>query len=1012
MALDLSAFCRFREAGSLYSLGSGWIIKSKALSQKFGNSTVFYLVTTSDVLTPRLVLNALKKTSETSVYTILVDIGSTEAKHGVKTTKDLREIIDFVPSVEAGENLLQDYVREISGLLLISLEKYQRHGYFSKSCILCDRPVNFSSALEVKNDFSSDGSSLCCYVLQEAKPAKTSSSSDIDKASEDEGYVPFANKRLSLLLEQNKESAAFLPCVVVDGDQTYTSEKDVPVNINLLGAIVTDKKGKLVGSLRCHQKELQFQPSVIIKKKYSSASMVQENGTASSTCGDLLVSGYSTSAQQDDIHNEFPPNPATNDEEGMQHRNTKPAHSSRKQNEQLQIAGPLMTKKTGSEGGATTSGGGVTESRGGAKENGDCATGNGDGVTGSGGGATRNGDGVTGSGGGATRNGDGFTGSGGGATAMRGDVTGSERNVRKIEGGGTGSEDVTGSEEDIAESGGSVIGNKHDITGSGDLGGVGGATGSIGNKEGIGDIATGNGVGVTGSGGVATESGGGAIGNGDGATGSREDVTRSERDVTKIEGGGTGTEDVTGSKRDVIGSEGDIAGSEDGATGNEECSTGSESETTESGDDTRGVPRSGSEAITNKHDSGFGSSFGARSHLLPSGLNSNDPGARPKWKGNEIKGNDETKSTYLSLPDLVDTAPHQPDPLLSEIYPQPILPLVETAGSSRRKIRSGDDIQTLWAESPSHTFDKDLSHLLDTEYHYGIESGLQLAKLLGIDGEQRETFTRASISSRSEKLFEILATIQPDLKVKDLSKALEDIKNIAAFNVLEHAKSAKPKDGGSQITDETEMADLLDSHGKVIGQLSLELDKGPQNWKNLSSQLGVPRSYTKQLSRPDSYKSPTREMIEHFIPVRKPSLTVESLVKLFNEKNAPTALVDKLKNLKQDLPIKHLPNKEVMDDLEDYLDAGEWRTVAENLGLCDDDISCIKPIPSREIGVTEAMFVWLRSAKPKTFTVAQLVIQLAKMKRRDCLDLIASQMEDGEVKNILKKAGLEVEGLE
>lgn len=78
-----------------------------------------------------------------------------------------------------------------------------------------------------------------------------------------------------------------------------------------------------------------------------------------------------------------------------------------------------------------------------------------------------------------------------------------------------------------------------------------------------------------------------------------------------------------------------------------------------------------------------------------------------------------------------------------------------------------------------------------------------------------------------------------------------------------------------QLTDETQVGSLFDSHPDVIGQMTFLLDKkkpGKKNWKELGDAFGVPRSESQNFG--DSVdENPTDKLFE-YLKVKQPHLTI------------------------------------------------------------------------------------------------------------------------------------------
>lgn len=89
-----------------------------------------------------------------------------------------------------------------------------------------------------------------------------------------------------------------------------------------------------------------------------------------------------------------------------------------------------------------------------------------------------------------------------------------------------------------------------------------------------------------------------------------------------------------------------------------------------------------------------------------------------------------------------------------------------------------------------------------------------------------------------------------------------------------------------EVTDETQVGSLFDSHPIVIGKMAFLLDKetkGKMNWKQLADEFEVPRSESETFG--DSIDdNPAKELFE-YLNATQPRLTIGKVKEHLNQKD-------------------------------------------------------------------------------------------------------------------------------
>ncbi|XP_032227307.2 uncharacterized protein LOC5503135 isoform X1 [Nematostella vectensis] len=279
----------------------------------------------------------------------------------------------------------------------------------------------------------------------------------------------------------------------------------------------------------------------------------------------------------------------------------------------------------------------------------------------------------------------------------------------------------------------------------------------------------------------------------------------------------------------------------------------------------------------------------------------------------------------------------------------------------------------------------DLAVCLDSVRHRSLSNWEHWAKELGIPFEIREKCASRNEHSATERLFQFLGTIRPELRIAELREILSKRNRTDVTNLL------------VDLSDDEKVAECITSKAFLLDTIASLLDStdhaGPVfNWRGLATELGVRRD-TCYLFETDSAENPTILLFEYLAataPGHRMSILLGHL-KQMERKDVIDKIGEEI--FKENAHISEVltpnsPNSLLLRDIADLLNkdiqgVANWRKLSSYFGV---------PVHALELRMsqcspTRRMLSWLASSEPR-LSVQKLIKTLKKIGRHDAVKIL------------------------
>jgi len=288
-----------------------------------------------------------------------------------------------------------------------------------------------------------------------------------------------------------------------------------------------------------------------------------------------------------------------------------------------------------------------------------------------------------------------------------------------------------------------------------------------------------------------------------------------------------------------------------------------------------------------------------------------------------------------------------------------------------------------------------IKRCLDTTYtRNNNENWLHLAYRQGVDTHMITRLKCQSPESRSEALFQVLPTVDPDLSTGTL---LCHLKELEMNNVVKCIEALN-------LGDQMNVDEALDS-GKIPGRFFTLLDQKPEEtWNKLGSKLRVDQE-TLEGIKVDCLtrnQNPAQDVIQ-MICCKSPLMTIGQFKKhLENIKREDVA--KKLKDLSDKLTITDLRNDlnrmRVVTRKLNKRQMQNFKDLAAECGIPAEKYNSLQP-PCAD-SPTEEVMKDIIGRKP-FYTVDELFTDLREMNRSDVVEVISPYFIEEDVRNLKRQ---------
>ncbi|XP_031558097.1 uncharacterized protein LOC116294606, partial [Actinia tenebrosa] len=294
----------------------------------------------------------------------------------------------------------------------------------------------------------------------------------------------------------------------------------------------------------------------------------------------------------------------------------------------------------------------------------------------------------------------------------------------------------------------------------------------------------------------------------------------------------------------------------------------------------------------------------------------------------------------------------------------------------------------------NHSALEKLSKCLDREFPH-IKCWLHFAEQMKIEKDVICQCRLYSEYSPTVKLFEFLKATRPELSVKELTSALEEMKRIDIQLMV--FQTYKSEDKVSRV-----ITDSCSDH--VMDDIAQELDSASKplgNWEKLAQNLGVPRDIYQRFAMYSDY-NPTVALVRYLYTTSKKPILLKDFMDCFHKMGREDVL-KKVKQIIKKEDMKDLNASEVLkvgsDDLQaiavllnEDIQGGVqgWRQLGNYFNVDSSIMDVLEPPKDKEVhSPTAKVISWLTAARPST-TIDDVAKALEKIKRYDALKILRS----------------------
>ncbi|CAH3037869.1 unnamed protein product [Pocillopora meandrina] len=288
-----------------------------------------------------------------------------------------------------------------------------------------------------------------------------------------------------------------------------------------------------------------------------------------------------------------------------------------------------------------------------------------------------------------------------------------------------------------------------------------------------------------------------------------------------------------------------------------------------------------------------------------------------------------------------------------------------------------------------------LSYSLDTSFKR-VQNWRHLAELNEVSTDQSQERL-----SKSEALFEVVVSRNPNLLIGDVKALLSNLKMIEVRNYLK------------RHDDKIKIKDFLQSQDPIIlSEVFLKLDHLPDSkWQSLGLKLGMEHDDLQQIKIDcaNQNENPAHELIE-YIYRREPTMTMGRFKKHLTNIQR-NDVKDKLDSMKDTLTIKDLfDDLDLMRVITSMLNGPDdspiknYKYLASECQVSSDLYQSLQP-PCPE-SPTALVLEEIVSQRP-TFTMEQLLANLRDMDRVDAIQGISSYFVEEDIRAMKRKLRIE-----
>ncbi|XP_032223254.1 uncharacterized protein LOC5522074 isoform X1 [Nematostella vectensis] len=366
--------------------------------------------------------------------------------------------------------------------------------------------------------------------------------------------------------------------------------------------------------------------------------------------------------------------------------------------------------------------------------------------------------------------------------------------------------------------------------------------------------------------------------------------------------------------------------------------------------------------------------------------------------------NGTTVSGGQSVPEAIKTVPAKPKLSLQDIELNLYRNHHDSSVDEQKKVTPGDPLSSLWEKDPS--FRDHLATCLDRAYKIRkcVQGWPALATEAKVSKEECEKFSSNETGSASERMFRYIEAAKPRLGLDNLQTAFKKSGQEELHKMLSDYISA------GHLRKVKFVSELAAYAPEILGQIMLRIDRD-NCWRTVATQLDIPQRVFEQFDN-KMKDNPTRQLL-HLVHTHDTRLTVEDLkTKLMSIERED--VVEDMQGVPAKIGIDALLSHfTVTEGIERKLNREDaflqnWRQLAklylEAQMISDEDFRGLQPEREARSPATELISHIISSQKPEP-TVGDLVVYFARMRRVDCLDILASYLKRGwrDVSDILNK---------
>lgn len=256
-------------------------------------------------------------------------------------------------------------------------------------------------------------------------------------------------------------------------------------------------------------------------------------------------------------------------------------------------------------------------------------------------------------------------------------------------------------------------------------------------------------------------------------------------------------------------------------------------------------------------------------------------------------------------------------------------------------------------------------------------------------------------------MFEYLQTADPDVTIRCLKDALEQIQRLDVISVLIQHEKCNP----ATLNDETQVSSLFDSDPDIIGEIAYLLDiqkSGVKNWSDLAPKLKISRKIFRKFENCNA-GNPTQEMFE-LLKVHNPNLTIGELISHLEDlkrRDVIKAIEKSTKVTKKSMIKELVADVEIMEEVCDLLNqinrttaVPGLRQLGNKLGVNSETLDDLLPSQEKNKSPTEALIRRLGGSDPN-LTLLNLIWALHEISRPDVIVLLEEYLPDKCVSKLL-----------